>query len=377
MKILVEIILGIFILMSGLPGFAQKKKNPEEILKEIKQLEAALKSKQNRERSLLEQVEDLEKEINLRQKLLTEIENQKQQKEKKIEKIKANLKNTTIEYNTLKKIVARRIVSMYKRGRIADWEVLLTVKSLSQARVWLKYQKRIVENDRRNLKLLIEKKNSIQTQKKRLEKELNEKEKILAEKRAESKKLKEKKKSREKLLARVRQDKNFILEKLRTRRLAYKEIKNRISREEKRRKTFASAAVAKEFEALKGKLPWPVKGRIVSSYGRHKHPALKTWTENLGIDILAKNREVVRAVSRGTVRWVTWQRGMGNLVLLDHGGYYTVYGHLSEVLVASGEEVVGGEAIGRVGDSQSLNGSTLHFEIWKGTTHYNPATWLR
>ena len=377
MKNLVKIVLGIFLLTSGLSVHAQRGKNPEELLKEIKRLETALKSKQNRERTLLEQVDDLEKEINLRQKLLKEIGNQKQQKEKKIEKTKTNLENTTIEYNRLKKIVARRIVSMYKRGRIADWEVLLTLKSLSQARVWLKYQKRIVENDRRNLRLLAEKKNLIQTQKKRLEKEIKEKEKIIAEKKAESKKLEEKKKSREKLLTRVRQDKNFILEKLRSRRLAYKKIKSRISREEKRRKTFVATADAKEFEALKGKLPWPVKGKIISSYGRHKHPILKTWTENLGIDILTKSNGIVKAVSRGKVRWVTWQRGMGNLILLDHGGYYTVYGHLSEVLVTSGEEVAGGEAIGRVGDSKSLNGSTLHFEIWKGTTHYNPTTWLR
>jgi len=373
----VKIVLGIFLLTSGLSVHAQRKKNPEKILKEIKQLEVELKSKQNRERTLLEQVEDIEKEINLRQKLLREIENQKQQKERKIEKIKTNLKNTTGEYETLKRIVARRIISMYKRGRTADWEVLLTVNSLNQARVWLKYQKRIVENDKRNLRLLIEKKNSIQTQEKKLEREINEKEKIIAEKRTESKKLEKKKKSREKFLARVRQDKNFILEKLRSRRLAYREIKNRISREEKRRKTFAGTAEARQFEALKGKLPWPAKGRIVSNYGRHRHPILKTWTENLGIDISAKSEDIVRAVSRGKVKWVTWQRGMGNLVLLDHGGYYTVYGHLSEVLVYSGEEVAGGETIGRVGDSQSLNGSTLHFEIWKGTTHYNPKTWLR
>jgi len=71
-------------------------------------------------------------------------------------------------------------------------------------------------------------------------------------------------------------------------------------------------------------------------------------------------------------------RGMGNLVLVDHGeGYYTVYGYLDMVMVEKDKDVEVGAIIGRIGYEDNLYGSNLHFEIWKGENHFNPQTWLR
>jgi murein DD-endopeptidase MepM/ murein hydrolase activator NlpD len=70
-------------------------------------------------------------------------------------------------------------------------------------------------------------------------------------------------------------------------------------------------------------------------------------------------------------------RGMGNLVLVDHGnGYFTVYGHLEQVNVNSGDQLASGEVLGILGDSKSLYGPVLHFQVWKESNHQNPATWL-
>ncbi len=71
-------------------------------------------------------------------------------------------------------------------------------------------------------------------------------------------------------------------------------------------------------------------------------------------------------------------RGMGNIVLLDHGeGFYTVYGYLDMVMVDKDRDIAAGETIGRIGYEDNLYGPTLHFEIWKGENHYSPKTWLR
>lgn len=364
--------------LTGIAALRAQVQSLQEVRNEIQRLESELKQRETREKSLLEQIEDTDREIGLRHKLLQALEWQKQEQERGIRETETRLQTTSQSYQRLKALVAQRMVSMYKRGRMADWEVLFSISSFSQAMVWLKYQKIIVASDRRSLRLLQEKGASIQAQGEKLEKELREKRRLIQEEETETRRLEDKKTSRKRLLAQVREDKEYLLEKLRRTRLAYKEIEGRINREEQRRRTSTERVSGTGFAALRGKMGWPVEGKVVSKYGRQKHPVLNTWTENLGIDIEAADRGIVRAVSRGRVRWVTWQRGMGNLVLLDHGeGYYTVYGHLDLVYVGTGEDVGEGGVIGRLGDRQSLAGSTLHFQVWNGTRHYNPEQWLR
>jgi murein DD-endopeptidase MepM/ murein hydrolase activator NlpD len=106
-------------------------------------------------------------------------------------------------------------------------------------------------------------------------------------------------------------------------------------------------------------------------------PELRIWTENFGIEIEAKEGEAVKSVAPAQVKRVEWRRGMGNMVFLDHGGFYTIYGHLERVAVAPGQEIPQGSEIGRIGDRGGFYGTTLHFEVWKGKNHYNPEKWLK
>lgn len=365
--------------MSILDVSSQERRSIQKVRREIQQLEAELKKKEEREKTLSEQVEDIERKIGLQRKLLDELEVQKRDKERSTQATEESLKKMTRSYERLKQLVARRVVSMYKRGRIADWEALFSMNSLNQAMVLLKYQKRIVENDRRNLRLLQEKRATIQAQSHRLEGELQEKNRLIQESMEEKQNLDEQKRSRKELLTKARQDRESIEKQLENKRMAFKAIEGRITREEERRKTAAERLTGTRFEELKGKMTWPVKGRVVSKYGKQRSLVFdKIEWRNWGIEIEAAERDEVRAVHRGVVLWITWQRGMGNIVLLNHGdGYYTVYGHLDLVLVSSGDEVEGGEVIGRVGDSEGLNGSKLNFGIWKERQHVNPQAWLR
>jgi len=378
MKTIFKVGLWIVFIMNMVEGNAQTRDNLQKVRKEIQQLEADLRAKENEEGSLIEQVEDMDREIGLRQTLLDELEVERKEKERKIQETSILLQRAKESYLKQKAVVAQRMVSLYKRGRSADWEALFSVSSLSQAAVWLKYQKRIVENDQRNLQQLLEKAAEIQSTQRQLDKELEEKEEVIREKRVETEKLGKKKSSREKLLVLVQKDKKSIQEQLQRKRMAFREIEGRINQEEQKRQALAEKTDGSRFAAQKGKLIWPVKGKIVSKYGRNMHPVLKTWTENLGIDIEAAEGADIRSVNMGKIVWVGWLRGMRNMVLVDHGGgYYTVYGHLDEVFVNTGETVGDAQIIGRIGDRRSLDGSTLHFQIWNGMTHFDPETWLR
>jgi septal ring factor EnvC (AmiA/AmiB activator) len=131
-------------------------------------------------------------------------------------------------------------------------------------------------------------------------------------------------------------------------------------------------------EALRGRLDWPVKGAISAPFGKFKHPQFAAEIVRNGIDIEASTGEPVRAIERGRVVYADRFSGYGKMVIVDHGErYFTIYGHLSEILKKSGDEVRRGEVLGRVGDSDSLAGSKLYFELRKDGHSVDPQPWLK
>jgi septal ring factor EnvC (AmiA/AmiB activator) len=129
---------------------------------------------------------------------------------------------------------------------------------------------------------------------------------------------------------------------------------------------------------LRGQLPWPTDGRIVAGFGRQVHPRFGTETFRNGVDIEAEDGAQIRAVYAGTVLYRGWLRGYGNLIILDHGsGYYTLYAHASTLMVEEGDRVKAGQAIARVGETGSLAGPRLYFEVRYQGRPEDPAEWLR
>ena len=131
-------------------------------------------------------------------------------------------------------------------------------------------------------------------------------------------------------------------------------------------------AINGNFKSMKGKLPWPIKGNIISKFGNKKNEKLKTITENLGIDIKASNSTQVIAVLDGVVSTITFIRGHGNIVILDHGdGFNTVYSNIDNILIKENDYVKAGQNISRVTENM-----ILHFEIWGNQKKMNPEKWL-
>ena len=132
------------------------------------------------------------------------------------------------------------------------------------------------------------------------------------------------------------------------------------------------------FAALRGRLAWPADGRVVADYGAQIHPRFGTKTFRNGIDIDVAEGTSIVAVAGGQVLYTGWFRGYGNLIIVDHGGeYYTLYAHAANIKVAEGDEVKPGQAIGTVGDTGSLQGPRLYFEVRHAGRPQDPAQWLR
>lgn len=118
-----------------------------------------------------------------------------------------------------------------------------------------------------------------------------------------------------------------------------------------------------------GQFVWPSSGTITQRFSWY-HP---------GIDIANRSLPTVVAADSGRVVYAGWDStGYGNMVLIDHGnGYRTRYGHLSQIMVISGQSVGRGQAVGRMGSTGRSTGPHLHFEIYLNGTRVNPLNYLK
>jgi murein hydrolase activator len=132
------------------------------------------------------------------------------------------------------------------------------------------------------------------------------------------------------------------------------------------------------FGALRGRLPWPTDGRVIAAFGAQVHPRFGTRTFRNGVDIEAGGGRDVTAVYGGHVIYTGWFKGYGNLIIVDHEHeYYTLYAHVADILVKEGDDVRQGQRIGTVGDTGSLEGTRLYFEVRYQGKPQDPEQWLR
>ena len=132
------------------------------------------------------------------------------------------------------------------------------------------------------------------------------------------------------------------------------------------------------FGTLRGRLPWPTEGRVIAAFGAQVHPRFGTRTFRNGVDIEAGEGRDVAAVYGGHVVYTGWFKGYGNLIILDHDDdYYTLYAHIADILVKEGDDVRQGQRIGTVGDTGSLEGPRLYFEVRFQGKPQDPEQWLR
>ncbi|MFQ5649048.1 MAG: murein hydrolase activator EnvC family protein [bacterium] len=349
----------------------------KKIRDEIHSVEKEIAASQKKESSVLDQLNTVDLDIDLAQSVIQNLRKEQKKKNRQIAQIEENLEATKTELERLKEAFRKRLVYTYKYGRVKDLELLLTARSINDGLLWLEYQKRLARHHYRNYLKIKDKQAEIARDKDLLTVELQEKKALLANKIREEKKLRGQKKQRQKLLDSIRQNTDLLRQRLAQKERAAAEMQRMIVKLEQAPTKVPLVRPETLFAELKGRMIWPTSGKIIARFGRYKHPELKTVTENIGIDIQAPMGSPVQAVASGKVTAIEWQRGLGNIVIIRHyGGYYSVYTHLEEILINLLQEVQMGEVIGNVGESGSLKGPVLHFEIWKGTEKLNPEQWL-
>lgn len=361
----------------------------EDLRTTIKDLKEELIQKKSTEVNVLQQIGNLGKKLDFTNRLIARLGQEIEIRNESVAESRVAVETSKNHIVKLKKRFANRAVKMYKAGTYNDFELLLTSASVSQFFYRLKYMKIINDYDRKLYNSINSAIRNLNKKEKFLLSEISKRESIIDENESEKRNLTRNRRDRRKLLKKVRQDKGALNQLVKEKEIAAKQVEAIITALEDERKRLEELARIRkvpieeltldaEFASHKGNLIWPVIGKVSSKFGRRRHPQLKTITQNSGIDIAAKEGAEIVSVLRGRITSITWIRGFGNTLIIDHGsGYYTVYTHLGEVYVIPNEIVASGQKIATVSDSGTVDGVNLHFEIWHNRQKQNPSLWLR
>ncbi|MBI5188209.1 MAG: peptidoglycan DD-metalloendopeptidase family protein [Nitrospirae bacterium] len=346
----------------------------KKIQKELKVHKEKIEKAKRREHSILGDLEKTNKQLNLVEVELRKYRKNLRDTESEISRVEAEISLNRSNLEKQKEWIKRKLRAMYKYGYHSDIVMLLlSAEDVSQLiRRWrylqdiTVYEHRVLNNYKDTLK------------------GLDEKEKKLITLRAELKKNEEKVKAKETDLASKKKDKEILLASVRKEKSSYekmvKELKEaskkllKIIKESEKTDTYS----ARGFSKLKGKLPWPVDGKVAIPYGSHKDPQFNTPVFRNGIHIQAGADSPAKAVHSGKVVFAEWFKGYGQLLIINHGdGYHTLYGNLSEIFSKVGDIIKEYQIIGQVGNSGILNAPGLYFELRYKGKPLDPLQWLK
>ena len=365
-----------------------KKRELEELKRQAVEKRKAAAALRPRENRAMGELRRTDRELSLTRRRLNNLQHRQQSLGSQLEVTRANLQRSIASLNAQRDKLRLRLRHMYEFGPARELEYLLSGQSFAQLMTRWDFLNMVAQQDRVLLEGVKAEKQEVEQNQHQLEGNLQEVQQN------------EKRTSRESAkLARLRTQKARTVVVIQTQRQQYEAAAAELERtarriqsllaqlERRRREENEKARVegrnpqpySGDFARGQGQLDWPVRGDVVGHFGIETHPRFGTRVPNDGLDIAAAIGTSVRAVARGRVDFASDDyEGMGGMIVLNHGdGYYTLYGHLSDVLVHSKQEVLPGAVIGKVGDAGSLKGPMLHFEVRKGSAPLNPESWLR
>ena len=357
---------------------------------EIKDIEKRLINKNIEATKSTEVLIDLTNKISLTEKLLRSLSKEEKNISNIIKNIDLEIDEMDVRIIKLQKQLTKRLQYLYVHGRQGALETILTSDNWNSAIYKIKYLDVLSEYEKKLRQEINQTISSLEFNKIKREKEWDLKNKLIKEKKIEGKKLEKDKKNRNELLKSIKADKNRLeknriektqliaeMEKLIKKLYADKKAMKKREEELARIRSAQKLATTGNFIKMKGKLPWPLQGKIISNFGIIRNPETGTVTENVGIDIKAPSGTKVKSVLDGVVSTITFIRGHGNIVIIDHGGgFSTVYAHIEKINVAENEYVQIGDEFAMVAPPVSGNVSKLHFEVWGNQEKLNPTKWL-
>ena len=358
------------------------KKELQRIKREMRDKQKKIRRADKKARSILTELDRIDRGVQAGKTELAEQQTQLHEAEAALLDIEKNNARISSELVGLKRSYAGRVRALYKMSRSGYATAVLASDGLDDGLKRIKYLGIITERDRVLAREYGSALNALAVRQAGIS---EKKEAILGRKRtieAEETELQSRKRKKATLLAGVREEKGLYEQTLRELEESSVSLWAMIKKAEQERKAAkavrpAPLKAARDARPGTGRLPWPADGRVLTRFGIQRHPQFKTMVFRRGVEIAVREGEPVRAVSDGQVAYADWYKGYGKLVIIEHGpGFYTLYGNLSRLDLNKGAPVNRGQVLGLAGETGSLKGAKLYFEIRRNGEAQDPLAWL-
>jgi len=387
------------ILLCLLSAHAAWGDNPRDELKGVKQEIKAKKQLISKTRKVEAVVSTEIQEIN---RNLVQKEADLGRLDRDLRGVESNLGSTgreivrvTEEANRKKQEIERRLASLYKAGELGAVRMFFSAESFPQMAENIRYMSAILEHDKKIFIEYDQKVEELRKLKSTLERDAAAKSRIkasIAEKKLEIEQEKNKKSA---YLVKVRQDRSSYEKSLkelqanaarlqammeRLEALSRRKLSSRHEKPGSRLKPLQELPPVPDrgFASQKGRMSLPVRGEVVETYGKHKHPEFNSYTFSKGMSIAAGAGSEIRSIYDGSVIFADYFKGYGNMIIIDHGGgYFSLYAHAARLTKRVGADVARNETVATVGDTDSARGPMLYFEIRHQGKPVDPAGWVR
>jgi murein hydrolase activator len=353
------------------------KSKVKDFLRRIELQESQIDAYDKHEKEIVIELQEAEMELNNARRQSAAIRAELAKIKGEIAKIQPQADEIQKAIDKGKGYAIRRLVALYKLNNLGEMNLLASASSVYEIQKNRAAVERILQYDNKLIGDLADKKQQLSD----LLAGLNEKKanQALLETRHKEvvNRLAKEKKKRETLLADLKTRKENSLTTLKYLKEAAATLDRTISDLGKEPSSFENKT-AKAFSTRQGLLNMPVKGKVVSNYGTYVEPLSGATNFRKGIEIQAARGAPISAVYGGQIVYADWLKGYGNVIIINHGdNYYTVYAHAEDLFRKKGDNIEADDVIATVGDTGSMSGPTLYFEIRHHGNTEDPLKWIK
>ncbi len=356
----------------------QLVKKSKAIDQQIQEHKAEVQEYSEKETEIINGLNDLDLTLNNAGQKVAALRLELDELEKQIAANDSATQKLIKEIQTTEKYINQRLVAIYKLNLLGEIHILASANSIFDFTSRKAAIEHILDYDETVIKKYTEDKKHLLELAPRLNQQRREKIDIEENLQQQIKMLSKKRGKRSELLDQIRNKKSLEMAAIDSLKQAAKALDQTIMSLHVEPKETPNKT-GNKFDALKGLLNMPVKGKVVSFFGPYKNTKFNVMNFRSGIEIQAEKGEPIHAVSSGLVLFSGWFKSYGNMIIIDHGhNYYTVYAHAEELFKAKGDRVESKEVIATVGDSATFTGeANLYFEVRHHGKPMDPLVWLK
>ena len=341
----------------------------------IGSLKKSISKQQNERSSTAKALRNIEKDIGELAAKLHHTSNKRDEQQRKLNELESRQQQLRKQQISQKALIAEQVRNAYTLGKESQLKMLLNQEQpekLSRTLTYFDYFNRARSEELSKYRDTLAELDSI---KPAIEAEAQALAETNSELLRQQQALLQQKQQRANTLAGIDRDIVTKTSSLNTLDKERKSLESVLQAVEREITNIAIPASYKPFSAMRGKMPWPVKGKLLNRYGAPRQGSAVTWQ---GIQIAGREGDSVLSIHNGRVVFSDWLRGAGLLIIVDHGGgYLSLYAHNQSLLRAEGDWVKGGEAVATVGNSGGQRQAGLYFEIRHKGRPTDPRRWCQ